>query len=99
MISNFLGLRDYYDDMVIDPVLPKKLDGLTFDFKYRDKQVQYHYHVKEQGYSPVKIKINGKLVADVKRLENPYRAGGALIKRTWLLRQLNRKRNIVEVYI
>lgn len=99
LIANFLGLRELFDEVVIDPVLPKKLDQLTFDFDFGAKKVTYCYHVKDQGYSPSKVMVNGKTVTDFTYIENPYRPGGMAINKKVFERMLGAKSNQVDIFI
>ena len=45
LVSNVLGLRAYFDDVVFDPVLPRRADGLTFDAAFADRPVRYRFDV------------------------------------------------------
>jgi cellobiose phosphorylase len=99
LLTNFLGIRRMFNDILIDPVLPKKLDGLTFAVKENGKNVVYKYHITKNTSSPYRISINGKEVTNLRRGENPYRAGGVLIDNKTFSAMLNRAENIVEIYI
>lgn len=92
LIANVLGIRTYQNDLVLDPVLPKELDGLTFTYRFNGKPLKIYYHIHEERVK--RIVINGKEVA-FKRLENKYRLGGALIDRNLL----NDEENIIDVYM
>lgn len=62
--------------MVIDPVLPKTLDGLEFQFNYAGMAVTFIYHVdRSEG---TRITINGQDVA-ADAIRNRYRTGGVRI--------------------
>ncbi len=99
LIANFLGLREWFDKVVIDPVMPKTMDRLTFAFNFGTKKVTYCYHVKGQGYSPSQVMINGKAVKEFNYLDNPYRTGGMAIDKQLFDRMLNAKSNRVDVFI
>src|SRR5947209_7214817 len=99
LISNILGLRDYYSDVVLDPVLTRSVDGLTFDFEYAGRPVRYLYHITEEGFSPRRVVINGEAMAAIRHARNPYRPGGMLIPRAEFVGALDHKDNLVEIYI
>jgi cellobiose phosphorylase len=99
LILNVLGLRELFSDIVLDPVLPKKLDGLAFDFEYEGKKVRYLYYIEGEGFSPRRVLINGAAVREPRYADNPYRRGGMLIPKAEFNQALNRAENVVEIYI
>jgi cellobiose phosphorylase len=98
LISNVLGLRTYFDDMVVDPVLPRRADGLTFDFDYQGRPVRYLYHVSGDGFSPREVRVNARSLPG-SYADNPYRAGGMLISKKAFGEALDRDENLVEIFI
>ncbi len=81
IVSHFLGLRFSYDDVVIDPVLPKQLDGLQFDFALDGKPITVIYSIANDAPASVQsVTING-LETGFRRDHNPYRTGGVRIPR------------------
>jgi cellobiose phosphorylase len=44
LFSNVLGIRLEHDDLVIDPILPKKLDGMTVNLRLKGVPTIIHYH-------------------------------------------------------
>ncbi|HEY6057662.1 MAG TPA: hypothetical protein VIV06_06480 [Candidatus Limnocylindrales bacterium] len=99
LISNVLGLRRYFDDVVLDPVLPRRADGLTFDFEYEGRPVRYLYHVAGDGFSPHEVRVNGRPLPAGRYAENPYRPGGLLVSKRAFGEALDRPENLVEVFI
>jgi 1,2-beta-oligoglucan phosphorylase len=99
LISNILGLRTYFDDVVLDPVLPRRADGLTFDFEYRGSPVRYLYHVAGDGFSPREVRVNGRRLPKGSHADNPYRPGGMLISKRAFGKTLDRDANLVEIFI
>lgn len=97
VISSFFGLRESFGNIVIDPILPRKLDGLELDFRYGDKEVKYLLNVKEREFHPKSIVVNGKELKVLSYEDNPYRDGGAVISKQEFENSLNKKQNIVEV--
>ncbi len=84
LISNALGIREEKGDLVIDPVLPKTLDGLRFRFRYADVPVTFQYHWS--GKAAGTILVNGQEPDDVTRLSNPYRSGGVRVPKDAFLK-------------
>ncbi|CAN5138338.1 hypothetical protein BH24CHL7_BH24CHL7_00050 [soil metagenome] len=99
LISNVIGLRTYFDDVVFDPVLPPDADGLTFDFEFDGRPVRYVYHVAGAGHSPLEVKVNGRLMPSDRYSDNPYRRGGMRFSKQAFGAALDRDRNVVEVFI
>jgi cellobiose phosphorylase len=82
IVSHFLGLRLSYDDVVIDPVLPKQLDGLHFAFAIEEKPITVSYSIASDAPAMVQsVTING-IEMGFRRDHNPYRPGGVRIPRT-----------------
>ena len=81
LIGNMLGIREKADRIEIDPVLSKKLDGLNFDYQCFGKNIRFIYHVKNHMAGVECIECAGKEIT-FDRLQNPYRQGGAVVRRT-----------------
>ncbi|MFH0909256.1 MAG: amylo-alpha-1,6-glucosidase [bacterium] len=77
-VAHFLGIREWFGHVVIDPVMDPSLDGLVVSLNFRGRAMKFRYHVKEGIFSPQKIEVGGKPLAFT-RQANPYREGGALI--------------------
>jgi cellobiose phosphorylase len=71
-----LGVRLARSRVVIDPVLPRALDGLRAGFELAGRPVEILYRVGERGSGPTALALNG-LELDFVREENPFRSGGA----------------------
>ncbi|MCA9501186.1 MAG: hypothetical protein KC588_18485, partial [Nitrospira sp.] len=81
IVSNFLGLRLWYNDVVIDPVLPKQLNGLRFDFSLDEKPITVIYSIAgDEPTSVQSVTINGTETG-CRRDHNPYRTAGVRIPR------------------
>jgi cellobiose phosphorylase len=74
----FLGIREESDGLVIDPVIPSALDGLTAALSIAGRQVVVSYRVKAHGRGPVSIDLNGTKL-EFTREENRYRPGAARV--------------------
>ena len=99
LISSVLGLRTYYDDVVFDPVLPRRADGLTFDRDHDGRRVRYLYHVAGAGFSPREVRVNGRSLPAVRYDDQPYRSGGLLVAGAAFDEALDRDDNLVEILV
>jgi cellobiose phosphorylase len=96
VVSRLLGLRIVFGKIIVDPVMPHSLDGLSASLDLLDHAVTFNYAVKEGNFSPKAVSINGKAI-QFKYEENKYRKGGAVISAEQFLAMLDRQENIVEV--
>jgi cellobiose phosphorylase len=93
-----LGLRPELGKVIIDPVIPNSMDGLSATIDFMGHAITLNYSVKQENFSPKKIYINGKSV-DFTLEENKYREGGAVIKADQFLAMLNQKDNIIQIHL
>jgi 1,2-beta-oligoglucan phosphorylase len=99
VITNFFGIRDYYEYRVIDPVLPRVLNGLRYTCEENGTSVTYVFSITGDEPAAVQsIMINGHDVAFV-RQEHPYRHGGAMIECTEFYARFNSAENIVDIVV
>ena len=97
LVANILGLRIYANDVTIDPVIPKELDGLRFDYKLLGKDVTFIYNIK--GNAGIDgITVNG-IEVKFEPLKNRYRNSGVMITREDILNLLRDENNVIEVKI
>ena len=99
LVANVLGLRRSFDDLVFDPVLPKRADGLTFDTAVEGRLVRYRYRVTGDGFSPREVRVNGRPMPDDRHADNPYRPGGLLVARRDVIAALDRDENLVDISV
>lgn len=97
--SNVLGLRMSFDDIVLDPVLPRRADRLTLDFAYQGRNVRYLYHVAGDGFSPSEVRVNGLRLPGGRYADDPYRRVGMLISKGEFGEALDREDNLVEISV
>jgi CRISPR-associated protein Csx3 len=71
-----LGVRESFGDVVFDPVLPRRLDGLVAHLTLCERPVEMRYRVRNAVYGASRITVNGAPVPLEVRESNPYRAGG-----------------------
>lgn len=98
IVSRLLGLQVEYGQILIDPVLPRSMDGLTASMDFLGKKIKLQYKIKEKCFSPDTISINGKNLT-FKIQENKYRQGGALIPKEEFISFLDQPVNLVEIQL
>ena len=98
VVSRLLGLRIEFGNVIIDPVIPHSMDGLSASMDFMGYPVTFVYAVKENNFSPKAISINGKAIKFMYE-ENKYRQGGAVIPADQFIAMLNQEDNIVEILI
>ena len=84
--------------MIIDPVIPLSLDGLSAEMVVLGRPVKFIYAIKENSFGPGAILINGK-PAEFTEEENKYRRGGAVIPTGHFLAMLNKQVNSIEIQL
>ncbi|KGE16378.1 GH36-type glycosyl hydrolase domain-containing protein [Paenibacillus wynnii] len=94
LITNTLGIRQEAGDLILDPVLPKTLDGLRFDYEFAGASVQFVYHLNSDE---ARVRINGQDMAS-ETTTNRYRKGGLRIGREEFERVRVTTTNIIEIY-
>lgn len=98
IVTRLLGLRIEYGTIIIDPVMPFSMDGLSASLNFLGKRVTFNYIIKEGNFSPKAISINGNTIV-FHFHENKYRPGGAVIAADQFLALLNQQENIVEIHL
>jgi len=96
VISRLLGIRLEVDQLVIDPVIPKKMDGLSAEIRINSRAISFHYQIKNGCHSPKKITLNGEILTFTLE-NNPYREGGSVINLNYFLSRLNLTNNMLDI--
>jgi cellobiose phosphorylase len=91
-----LGLRLSRAELVVDPMLPRALDGLRATAEIGGRAVEVRYRVGARGYAPTSLRLNGETLAFA-RGENPYREAGAHVSMDALRARLRADRNTLDV--
>lgn len=92
-----LGLREVFDEVVFDPVLPASLDGLIARAEVCGRPVEVLYRVFERNSGPRSVTVNGLRCAMVRREANPYRPGGLAVPKEAFRAMLKEAGNVVLV--
>jgi cellobiose phosphorylase len=98
IITRLLGLRLDYDHVIIDPVIPFSMDGLSATLNFLGRTVSIRYKATGRCHSPEKIIINGKEISMTYE-SNGYRQGGAIMLRNLFKSLTNQKENLIEVVL
>lgn len=96
IVSRLLGLRTENGKVIIDPVLPASMDGLSAKMVFMEKTITFRFKVVSRNFSPKDISINGTL-AQFELETNPYRLGGAVFTFEKFLSLLNKPQNTIEI--
>ena len=91
LVSNLLGLRFLGERLIIDPVLPKQLDGLEFTYTCFGKRDTFRYHF-ENGIKPY-AKCGSTMLNSIE-LSNPYRESGIMLSR----QELEQCEDVIDLY-
>src|SRR5262249_54125242 len=83
-----LGIRRRKSVLVLDPMIPKALDGLRADVEVASKRISVEYRTASVGHGPTGVTLNGAQLPCT-RETNPYRSGGVAISMAALNEQLS----------
>jgi cellobiose phosphorylase len=76
IVGSFLGIRREARTLVVDPVMPSALHGLTAQVPLGGCMLTVVYHLGPQGCGPTWLELDGTPLPFV-RGANPYRCGAA----------------------
>lgn len=81
LIGNVMGIRFTNDQLILDPVIPDELKGMTTTFSQLGKKITVKYNYKTEITN---VRVNGKLYPEFVRqlTDNPYRVSGVAIYKT-----------------
>lgn len=96
IVRRLFGLRTKSGNVIIDPVLPTSMDGLSASIDFLDRRIRFNYSIQEGNYSPKAISINGEPIQFTVE-ENRYRPGGAVIDKDQFTAKLGMKENVVVI--
>jgi 1,2-beta-oligoglucan phosphorylase len=96
IISKLLGLRVESDHVILDPVMPFAFSGLSVSMKFLSHEVTFRYIIEKGNHSPQSVFINKRPVEFIKEA-NPYRDGGAKIRKDVFMRMMDQASNVIEI--
>jgi 1,2-beta-oligoglucan phosphorylase len=76
VVGHWLGIRQEKSTLIVDPVLPPRLDGLRATLTVAQHEVELLLHVGARGHGVVQIHLNNRPLPFT-RGANPYRTGAA----------------------
>jgi 1,2-beta-oligoglucan phosphorylase len=91
-----LGIRRRKSTLVLDPVVPKSLDGLRADVDLAGKRVTVAYRTAKVGLGPTLVTLNGTALR-FDREANPYRPGGVELSMDAVRGALTDSANVLEI--
>jgi CRISPR-associated protein Csx3 len=94
-----LGVRESFGHVVIDPVLPLRLDGMMAELTLLKRPVQVRYRVRDGNLGPSGVVVNGVRLSLTTRDSNPYRVGGWRVPAELLSAQLSPAGNSIEIEV
>ena len=94
----FLGISIEKTSLIIDPIIPKSLDGMIVNLDLAGHSMKIIYQVETKGSGLKAINLNGKDL-DFTREENLYRTGAARISMENFERALKGVGNLVTIHI
>jgi 1,2-beta-oligoglucan phosphorylase len=98
IVSQLLGLRMESGNIIIDPIIPHSLDGLSASIDIMGYPVTFNYAINENCFSPKAISVNRNPVKFTIE-DNRYRLGGAVIPRDHFFQMLSQEHNTVDIQL
>lgn len=98
VITRLLGIRIEFGNVIIDPVMPKSLNGLSVFLNFKGYPLTINYSVIFDNFSPKVIIVNGERI-QFNYEENKYRKGGAVVPVDDFLKLLNKQENTIDIQI
>lgn len=98
ILQCFLGIRLEKSSLVIDPVIPAALSGMSLQLEIAGRLVEIIYHVQGRGCDPVAVHLN-KIELNFSREANPYRLGAARIAMADFTSCSGGQGNVLEIFV
>ncbi len=98
IMTRLLGFRVEWSNIIIDPVMPACLDGLTVTLNFMGRHLSVIYYVRKNCFGPSEIFINGREVSYAYD-GNPYRRGGAVISAESFRLMTDKPVNKLEIWL
>jgi 1,2-beta-oligoglucan phosphorylase len=97
LVTGLFGLRRSFDGLVVDPVLPRAMDGATLACSHLGADAVFVFHVGG-GRRTRRVEVNGQSLPVIGTPPNPYRTGGAVLDWDGFQRLLRPGGNVVQVW-
>jgi cellobiose phosphorylase len=89
IVERLLGLCARRSELLIDPVLPRALDGLCARWALSGTPLELHWRVGTRGHAPQALWLDDAPLPFA-RMAHPYREGGARVAMDVLAERLRR---------
>ena len=96
-LTRMAGLRRHYENVVLDPVLPRSLDGLEVQMPWQNRPLTIRFSVKFGEHTPQSATLNGTELTPIGLSSNPYRTGGWLLEAAHFDSLMKDDANLLEV--
>jgi cellobiose phosphorylase len=96
--QHLLGFKLLKSALVVDPILPRGLDGLQAEMVLMDRPVTVVYRIRNSGVGPTEVNLNGTAL-DFEREHNAYRTGAAVVNRAEFAENLDVCENRLVVHL
>jgi CRISPR-associated protein Csx3 len=97
VLTRMLGIRRHYGHIIIDPVLPRELNGLEATIPWENHWLTVRFEIRNANHTPNKVSLNGSELKPAKLTDNPYRQGGWMIDAATFSKHLGFDRNLLEI--
>ena len=97
VLTRMLGIRRHYGHIIIDPVLPRELNGLEATIPWENHWLTVRFEVRNATHTPSKVSLNGSELKPAKLTDNPYRQGGWMIDAATFSKHLEADHNLLEI--
>ena len=98
IMRRFLGLSSESTALRVDPVIPRRFDGLRVELTLLGHRIEVSYRIKGAGCGVNEVAVNGQPLPYT-RAPNPHRRGAALVARAAVMERLTSGRNTLTVDI
>ena len=98
IVRRFLGIGREFDALIVDPAMPRALDGLQVQMEVLGQRLRIRYGIRQHGCGVEAVRCNGRSLS-ISRDANPYRSGAARIATRELLEHLGPGDNVLEVTV
>ena len=96
-LTRMAGLRRYYDKVILDPVLPRSVDGLEVQMPWQNHTIRMRFLVQTGEHTPKSVTLNGTALASQGLSPNLYRTGGWLLDAAQFDSLLKTGDNLLEI--
>jgi cellobiose phosphorylase len=97
ILTRLLGFRRFYEEVIIDPVLPHCLSGIEVTLPWAGHALSLRFTVRDGVHTPKAIRLNGTPLEPQGLSENPYRTGGWKLNAKEFEDRFSGRTNVLEI--